>query len=186
MSKFVASKISTSLDEESGELTVRFSVTPSSKSAARMTAREFKDHHGELSVEVKERRNSRSLRQNAMLWALINKIADEQSGEHTAEATMPIYCNLLQEANAACNWLLTNVAKEELLKSFRAVQDFGEREITAKNGEIIKMRVYKCFIGSSKFDTKEMTTLIECALRYCDELGITDSEVELARRGEYV
>lgn len=186
MSKFMACKISTSLDEENGELSVRFSVCPSSKVAARMTAKEFKDAAGELSVEVKERKSSRSLRQNAMLWALINKIADEQSGEHTADATMAVYCNLLQEANAAYDWLLTNADKAELLKSFRAVQDFGEREITAKNGERMNMRVYKCFIGSSKFDTKEMTTLIECALRYCDELGITDSEIELARRGEYV
>ena len=185
MSKFIACKISTTLDEESGELTVRFSVLPSSKMAARMTAKEFKETKNELSVEVKERKSSRSLRQNAMLWALINKIADEQSGEHTAEASMAVYCNLLQEANAAFEWLLTTADKRELLKSFRAVQDYGEREVTAKNGEQIKMRVYKCFIGSSKFDTKEMTQLIDCALRYCDELGITDTEIELARRGEY-
>ena len=186
MSKFIAYKISTSLDEANGELSVRFSVCPSSKVAARMTAKEFKETTNELSVEVKERKSSRSLRQNAMMWALINKIADEQSGEHTSEASMAVYCNLLQEANASFDWLLTNADKTELLKSFRAVQDFGEREITAKNGEKIKMRVYKCFIGSSKFDTEEMEKVIECALRYCDELGITDSEVELARRGEYV
>lgn len=185
MSKFIATKLTTSLDEESGELSVRFSVTPSSKVAARMTAKEFKEAKGELVVEVKERKSSRSLRQNNMLWGLISKIADEQSGEHTDSVTMEIYCQLLQEANAAFEWLLTTAEKRELLKSFRAVQEYGEREVQAKNGETIKMKVYKCFVGSSKFDTKEMTTLIDCALRYCDELGITDSEIELARRGEY-
>lgn len=185
MSKFFASKISTSLDEESGELTVRFSVTPSSKIAARMTAREFKETKCELSVEVKERRSSRSLRQNNMLWGLISKIADEQCGEHTSTVTMEIYCQLLQEANAAYDWLLTTADKGELLKAFRAVQEYGERDVTAKNGEIIRMKLYKCFFGSSNYDTKEMTALIDCALRYCDELGITDSEIELARRGEY-
>lgn len=185
MSKFIATKLTTSLDEESGELSVRFSVTPSSKMAARMTAKEFKETKGELVVEVKERKSSRSLRQNNMLWGLISKIADEQSGEHTDTVTMEIYCQLLQEANAAYEWLLTTADRRELQKSFRAVQEYGEREVTAKNGETIKMKVYKCFVGSSKFDTKEMTTLIDCALRYCDELGITDSEIELARRGEY-
>ena len=121
-----------------------------------------------------------------MLWGLISKIADEQCGEHTAEATMDIYCQLLQEANAAYEWLLTTADKKELLKSFRAVQDYGERDVTTKNGDTMKMKVYKCFVGSSKFDTAEMTLLIECALRYCDELGINDQEIELARRGEYV
>ena len=185
MSKFIATKLTTSLDEDSGELSVRFSVTPSSKVAARMTAKEFKEPKRELVVEVKERKSSRSLRQNNMLWGLISKIADEQSGEHTDSVTMEIYCQLLQEANAAFEWLLTTAEKRDLLKSFRAVQEYGEREVQAKNGETIKMKVYKCFVGSSKFDTKEMTTLIDCALRYCDELGITDSEIELARRGEY-
>ena len=186
MSKFIACKISSTLDEATGELSVRFSVTPSSKVAARMTAKEFKDPRGELVVDVKERKSSRSLRQNNMLWALISKIADDQCGEHTEGVTMDIYCQLLREANVAFEWIITTVGQEELRKNFRAVQKYGEREIISKDGEKIKMPVYKCFIGSSKFDTAEMTTLIECALRYCDELGINDQEVELARRGEYV
>ena len=186
MSKFIACKISTTLDEENGELTVRLSVSPSSKVAARMTAKEFREPKGELVVDIKERKSSRSLRQNAMMWALIAKIAEAQSGDRSAESTMAVYCNLLQEANAAFEWLLTTAEKRELLKSFRAVQEYGEREVMSKNGETIKMKVYKCFVGSSKFDTDEMTQMIECAIRYCDELGLNDQEIDLARRGEYV
>lgn len=185
MSKFIACKISTTLDEDNGELTVRFSVTPSSKVAARMTAKEFHDPKGELVVDVKERKSSRSLRQNAMLWALIAKIAEAQSGDRSAESTMLVYCDLLQEANAAYEWLLTNADKKELLKSFRAVQDFGEREVQTKDGKSVRMKVYKCFVGSSKFNTEEMTALIDVAIRYCDELGLNDQEIDLARRGEY-
>lgn len=52
-----------------------------------------------------------------------------------------------------------------------------KREVNGKT-----LNVYQYFIGSSKFDTKEMTELIEATLDKLAELGIYDSEIEVARR----
>jgi len=43
------------------------------------------------------------------------------------------------------------------------------------------MNVYQYWLGSSKFDTAQMTELIEVALDRCADLGIVDTETELIR-----
>ena len=45
--------------------------------------------------------------------------------------------------------------------------------------------MYQYFIGSSKFNTKEMTELIESVLDKLAELGVYDSEIEVARSEYY-
>ena len=68
--------------------------------------------------------------------------------------------------------------ENELRKSFRAVRNTGEIEII--NGK--EYAVYQCFIGSSKFNTKEMAELIDAVLDKLTGLGVYDSEIELIRR----
>ena len=70
-------------------------------------------------------------------------------------------------------------AEPLLKKSFRVVRKIDEREVNGK-----KLNMYQYFIGSSKYDVKEMTELIEATLDKLAELGVYDSEIELAR-GEY-
>ena len=66
---------------------------------------------------------------------------------------------------------------EILRKSFRAIRKIDEREV---NGKTLDM--YQCFIGSSKFNTKQMKVLIDNVLEKLDELGVNDSELEEFRR----
>ncbi len=60
------------------------------------------------------------------------------------------------------------------------IRKVGEENVKGK-----VMNIYQCFMGSSKFNTKEMTELIEGVLDKLAELGVYDSEIELARREFY-
>ena len=46
----------------------------------------------------------------------------------------------------------------------------------------VELVAFKCYIGSSRYDTKEMTELIDTALDYANEIGIDDVET---LRGKY-
>lgn len=179
-SKFVADKIS-SMTDENGNLIVCLTASGYARTSARMAVNELKNSEKELAVEIKPYKSARTLRQNSMLWALIEKIAKEESGYARKVETTEVYCDILEEANCAYTWVLA-ASDEDLKNSYRAVRKLGEREVVNKDGEIITLNIYKCYKGSSKYNISEMTDLIECALDICAELGISDSEVELARR----
>lgn len=180
MSKFVAKAISL-MTTEDGDVLVCLTASERTRSAARATVNELKACKRELAVEIKPYNNARSLKQNAMLWSLIEKITQEECGYARKTETWETYCDLLEEASCAYDWVLAKDA-DTLRGAFRAVRDFGEREITTKDGGITTLHIYKCYIGSSKFTVEEMRNLIECALDRCADLGINDSEVETVRR----
>ncbi len=84
---------------------------------------------------------------------------------------------MLEEANVSYDYLLALPEAEPMLKqTFRVIRKINEREVNGK-----KLNMYQYFIGSSKFNTQEMTELIEATLDKLAELGIVDSEIELAR-----
>jgi len=175
MPKFKANKITKMTDDE-GNVIVSLIVSGYDKHIAEMAYREIKDN-GDFLVEMKKQKSSRSLDQNAMFWALATKIALETTGTKTRESVENAYCDLLEEANVASEFLLALPETEERLrKTFRVIRRRGEREMNGK-----PMIVYQYWLGSSKFDTAQMTELIEVALDRCADLGIVDTETELIR-----
>ena len=121
-------------------------------------------------VEIKDLNRSRTLKQNAKMWKLIKLIAEVQ-----LEDEMKVYIDALENANAKYEYLLGLESTEnELRKHFRAVK-VVRPEI--HNGK--KFIVYKCFVGSSKLNTKEMNSLIEILENWCSFLGIQiDDEIK--------
>ncbi len=120
-------------------------------------------------VEIKDLNRSRTLKQNAKMWKLIKLIAEVQ-----LEDEMKVYIDALENANAKYEYLLgVESTENELKKHFRAVK-VVRPEI--HNGK--KFIVYKCFVGSSKLNTKEMNSLIEILENWCSFLGIQiDDEI---------
>lgn len=123
----------------------------------------------EYILELKEVRSKRTLKQNRMMWALIRQIANHESIQ---QDEVEIYVSALEEANAKFIYLLgTKEAENELKKNFRAVKvvrptfEYGKEFI-----------VYKCFVGSSKLNTKEMKRLLDIVIGYAEELGIETNE----------
>ena len=119
--------------------------------------------------EIKEVKSKRSLQQNKYMWALIHELSHHENMNNTE---VEIYTLALEEANSKYIYLLgTPEAEEELRKNFRAVKVVRP---TIENGK--EFIVYKCFIGTSKMDTKEMTKVLDIIIAWAEELGIDTNE----------
>ena len=123
----------------------------------------------EYSMEIKEVRSHRTLQQNKYMWALIHEIAHHESMN---QSEVEVCTLALEEANAKYIYLLgTPEVEDELKKNFRAVRVVRP---TIENGK--EFIVYKCFIGTSKMDTKEMTKVVDIIIAWAEELGIETDE----------
>lgn len=179
MSKFVADKTYRMIDENN-DLIISYVIHGWDKKAALLAFEETKAIEDKLDIEVKRHRSKRSFEQNKTLWWLLDKMAVAMSGSKNKTSSEECYCIMLEEANVAFDYLLALPEAETILReSFRVIQKVGEREVNGK-----KLNLYKYFVGSSKFDTKEMTDLIKATLDKLDEMGVVDSEIE-AFREEY-
>lgn len=123
----------------------------------------------EYVLELKEVRSKRSLQQNKFMWALIHRIADHKDMNMKE---IEIYTSALEEANTKYIYLMgIKEAEDELRKNFRAVKVVRP---TIENGK--EYIIYKCFVGSSKLDTKEMNKLLDIIISWAEELGIETDE----------
>ncbi len=175
MSKFIADSCHR-MTNEAGDLILCFAVK-SDKRSAKMACEEAKAINGRIEIDLRQHKSKRSLEQNKMLWALLGKLAEAQSGRRRWHSVEECYCDMLVEANASYDYILALPTVEpSLRKMFRAIRIMGERDVNGKT-----LTVYQVFCGSSKFNTKEMTMLIEAVLDKLAEFGIYDSEIELAR-----
>ena len=118
--------------------------------------------------EVKEKKTTRSLQQNKLLWELIHKIAKQQNQED-----MEVYCALLERADAKSEYIITATEMVEALrKTFRGVKFIRKQLVNNK-----ECNIYKVYLGSSKMNTKEMTELLDITIQLCSELEIPTLEV---------
>lgn len=116
-------------------------------------------------VEIKEIKSKRSAEQNRLMWALLSEIDKAINGERSNDA-WSIYCDCLERAGACFEFIIAPLASESSLnRAFRAVRLMEEVNIA--------QGVFKCYYGSSKMDTKEMSNLIECVLDMAEEAGVS-------------
>lgn len=107
--------------------------------------------------------NRRTARQNRYMWKLIQEIA-----KRSYMGSYDVYLTAIKKADAKSEWIITAYdMTEELRKNFRGVEFIRFQEVNKK-----KCYVYKCYLGSSKMNTKEMKELIEILLDMASEVGI--------------
>ena len=122
----------------------------------------------EITLEIKTGKD-RSLSQNNLLWTIIGAIDKKQNGRKSEEGSTEIYKQIIKLAKIKTVFLQTLAeALPTLERNFRVVVDRGKR--TNENG--VEMVVFECYIGSSQFDTKEMSDTIETALDYAQRSGV--------------
>lgn len=123
-----------------------------------------------LTIEVKPFRKRRSLNANAYAWKLITEIADVL---RTAKET--VYLQMLKRYGQS---ELISVLSHIPINGF--VKYYEEAGESTLNGKLFKhYRVYK---GSSEFDTREMSILIDGIVSEAKELNIpTETPEEIAR-----
>lgn len=123
----------------------------------------------EYQLEIKELKSTRSNQQNKYMWALIHEIAKQQEMDD-----IEVYIQALEESNAKYEYVLAQEeAEEKLRKGFRAVKVVRPEYFKGK-----QFYVYKCFLGSSKFNISEMKQLIDVIVSWCHELGIPTDTFE--------
>ena len=176
--KLVATKIDY-LTHSNGDMIINLTI-PQKHYISQKTMLKTYDElkvHDMLNVEIKKHYKSRTLNQNNWFWKLVDLITLEQTGSTQESEKMHVYGQILVEANVDRVYLRTFESATHILEQqFRAVVKIPQSMEKAKNGEITYG--YWCYIGSSRFDTKEMGIIIEIAERWCSELGINITLLE--------
>ncbi len=174
MSRFVAKGIY-DWRYEQGNTVVSMVVSPEHSQAAILAVQEMRSKEL-IEVIIKENKESRTLKQNRLLWSLISHISDVVNGSHIQEDRDYIYGLLLKNANVSyVDVEAIPEAQKSLEEQFRAVIRLS-KPFSNDKGKM--MQGFRCFIGSSQFNTKEMKELIEIAMDYAASLGIQVSEIK--------
>ena len=120
-----------------------------------------------LSVKIEKYHAKRSLTANSYLWVLIGKIA-EKTGEPRSE----IYRHAIMEAGVMKTVAVREAIAQEVTSYLTDVKPAGTGDF-AVTGHTLKgwTEVY-IYIGSSKYNTKEMARLIDYIVEECKPLGI--------------
>lgn len=137
----------------------------------------------DLAISLKTYRPGRSLTANAYYWVLVAKIA-EAIGQNQA-----IVHNILLRRYGQMKIIGGDIVTTLVLDTVEAEQEVLEDELEhLKPTNVLKegkdgrrWRVYRVMKGSSKYDTKEMATLIDGAVSEAREMGLEtlpDAEVE--------
>lgn len=113
-----------------------------------------------LSIEIKQYRRKRSLDANAYCWVLIGEIAN------VLRATKDeIYLDMLKKYGQQFIVKIKNRDKER----FERTQKYWEVHETLTDG---KAQYYRLFIGSSEYDSHEMSILIDGIISEAMQMGI--------------
>lgn len=132
---------------------------------AMAVVRKHKDRLYDL--EVKEHRQKRSLDANAYCWVLINKIADA-----IRITPKEIYRQAIQ--NIGGNYEIIPI-KEEAAERFRQIwesQGLGWPCVDMGKSKIQGYRNLRAYYGSSTYDTRQMSMLIDNLVQDCKALDI--------------
>ena len=110
--------------------------------------------------EVKEHKEKRSLNANAYAWALIGKIADA-----LRTSKDEVYITMLKRyGQSEIVSVLSDICVDGYFKYF---EECGTSTVKGK-----QFTHYKIFKGSSEYDTREMSVLIDGIVSDAKELGI--------------
>ena len=122
------------------------------------------DKDKKYDVEIKQHREKRSLNANSYCWKLCTKIAEVVNSDKDA-----IYLLMLKRYGISD---LVPIAKEVPIKDYIKYYD-----IESETSKYIWYKIYK---GSSQYNTKEMSVLLNGIVSECKELNIpTKEELEL-------
>lgn len=118
-------------------------------------------------LTVKEHRKKRSLDANAYAWVLIGKLADAMRIPPTV-----VYNNAIQ--NIGGNYEVIPI-REEAVDKFKEVwtkQGLGWPCVDMGPSKIQGYRNLRAYYGSSTYDTRQMSILIDALIQDCKALDI--------------
>ena len=146
-------------DFVSGEMLITFSVN---EKVTVLPEYDKLKNSKKLRIKAVQYREKRSLDANAYLWVLLQKIAEVLRTDKWS-----VYLQMLKRYGQFTYIVVKPGAVEAVKKQWRESEEIGEIEV---NGT--KAVQMLCYYGSSTYDTKEMSVLIDGVVSECRELGI--------------
>lgn len=126
----------------------------------------------DVDVEIKKHRQKRSLDANSFCWVLCNKIADklaEEDGKNTKES---VYREAIREIGIYKDFCDLSPDDAKTLRTAWEMLGTGwitEQVDFSQDGSRVTIR---CYYGSSRYNTKQMSRLIDNLIEDCKALGI--------------
>lgn len=128
-----------------------------------------------LSIEIKKHRKKRSLDANSYMWVILQKMATILKTSKDE-----LYLEILGRYGVFTHIIVKQNVVDRIKEDWRTVKDLGEVTVNGVTG--IQLQIY---FGSSTYDTKEMSVLIDGLVSECKDLGIeTLPETELRQMKE--
>lgn len=125
-----------------------------------------------LSIKAVKHRQKRSLDANAYMWVLLQKIAEVGGSDKWS-----VYLEMLGSYGVFTHIIVKPNVVDKVKEEWRTVKELGEVCVNGTTG--IQLQ---CYFGSSTYNTKEMSVLIDGVVSEAKELGIeTLSPDELER-----
>lgn len=120
------------------------------------------DKEHELEISVRRWREKRSLDANAYLWVLIGKIADA-----LRESKEEIYFDSLKCYGQGGAVSVEERFAEDFKRSYKYHEELGRSDLNGKT-----FVHFRFWVGSSEYNTEEMSILIDGVVREAKNLGI--------------
>ena len=118
-----------------------------------------------VKVEIKLHREKRSLDANAYMWVLLDKLARKLNTTKDE-----LYIKAIVEKGVFTYIVVKPNMAERVKEEWRVCEVMGEVPV-GKNGKDKGIQI-RCYFGSSTYDTKEMSELIDYVVEECKEQGI--------------
>lgn len=125
----------------------------------------------EKQFDISEHKEKRSLNANALLWKCLGEMAEAL---HTDKWT--VYLKMLKDYGQYTYICVKPNAVEGVKKQWRECEEIGEINI---NGQ--KAVQMLCYFGSSSYNTKEFSILLDGVISEMQNIGLespTDREIE--------
>ena len=113
-------------------------------------------------VKLEPLKRKRSLDANGYLWVLLQKIAEVL---HTTKDE--VYLEMLSRYGVFTHIVVKPNVVDRVKAEWRTVRELGEVTINGKTG--IQLQ---CFFGSSTYDSREFSVLLDGVIHEAEELGI--------------
>lgn len=125
----------------------------------------------DVDIEIKKHRKMRSNEANKYCWVLCEKIAQRLSDEGVKHTKLDVYRDAIKEVGVWKDVELDLDAAETLSVAWEALGSGWITEQTdySQDGESVIVRFY---YGSSRYNSKQMSRLIDNLVQDCQELGI--------------
>ena len=126
---------------------------------------ELKD--AEIEIEIKKAANHRSLQANAYAWVLIDEIA-KKTGIKKSE----IYRAAIREIGGVSRWMMLQAEAVETFRKIWEKQGIGNQVEVVDVDENSGLCDLLIWFGSSTYDTRQMSALLDSLIQDAEALGI--------------